>query len=150
MGYNSFMPEVEFILNNHFLASYIIANYQAERFNQDTSRLYKKDIVNFRNLAWNKSEFYPIALGGRFGLFGIIPSTKTYKYKEFGESLDKYLDELTDSDEFKILYEQTKQSFQLCEKEWISNYKKTNDYIESLGINLEGKYKVWLGHPGLL
>lgn len=143
------MIKVEFVFNDYFLVSYIISNYTEDRFLNYCLKDYKKDLVAFQNIAWSESEKYSIAIDGRFGLAGLIPSLKNNKYQTLGFKLDKYIEKLIKTEVYKILKNQTLIGLQQCEKEWSNNFWDTNKYIKDLGIKIEGDFKIWITHPGL-
>jgi hypothetical protein len=112
--------KVKFILNESFLASYIINNFKSERFVTYSIDKYKKDIVNFQNLAFELSKdlYWKI----KFTDFLNINTDST------DQGIKDYIQKLTDSKEFLFLHKQTEDSLLLIKSEWESNLRRTEEY----------------------
>ena len=127
------MITLKLIVNDYFLASHIIQNYSSDRYVKQVIKIYKKDLVNFQNLAYAKSVNLCKIVDGRIPIFYLLNFNSINKpFSEIGISLDDYFIELINSNEFKILKLQTVECIEKIKNEWDKNFKFTSDYIKSL------------------
>lgn len=142
------MVSISFKVDDRFLASYLIANYRPDRYVGYVSPKTRKGIVAFQDLAWELSTELSTLIDGRYPLC-MYPQNVEKSYKEIGSELEKYIQKLVNTEEYKKLKRETQESVKKIENEWENNYKKTSSYIKSIGIDIKGDYTVWLVHPGL-
>ncbi len=142
------MVSLNFKIDDSVLASYIITNYQADSYIPYAEERYKKSLVAFQNLAWEKSKDLTTLLDGRFPIFR-YKTNKDISYSKLGGDLENFINELIMSKEFKLLKDQTVDSQKLVEQEWNNNFEKTYAYINSIGVKIDGTFEVLLVHPGL-
>ncbi len=141
------MVDVEFILNDYFLVSYLFTNGRNFIGNyKDQERI---DVVNFLQYAWDDNESLYIAMSGRFGLAGMVPILENHKFSSFGIHIDEFIDKITKTKEYERIRDQTKNSIERCKGEWDKNFEKTSDFLSNYGIEVDGKYKIWMSHPAI-
>ena len=140
------MIRLNYITDSHFLASYIIANYHQDCFlpaDKEPFIQYKKDIIAFQNLAWKQSEVFVNLIDGRVKIYKYSAKNK-HSYEQMGKDLDNFIATIIQSAEFKVIEKHVEQSKQLIVHEWESNYKKTSEYLKSLGIDFEATFDIFL------
>lgn len=143
------MLKVNFILNEKYLLFYVLSNYKDERLIEHTKSDYKEYLVNFQNLAWNKSKTLYQILDGRINPFEIKAQDDNYSFSKIETEIDSYVNDLLKSNAFKILLEQTKEGIELCKKEWQTNFEQSSSYLADLGLIPEGTFEILMVHGGL-
>ena len=119
-----------------------------------SSEKYKRDIIAFRNYAWEKDKVLYDLLMGRIW-FG-PKDFQERRYLEFFKRLKyikNYLNLLKKSKYFKKIYNQTKNYLNFCKTKWQKNYLKTTEIMTELtGIDFKKenkKFFVYVTHPSL-
>jgi hypothetical protein len=141
------MVNVEFKVDDKFLLYYLVSNFNKERF-IDGKEIFKNDIKNFQEQAWIKSKTFYRLIDGRASLTRRL-ILETPNHEHTIHDLFNYIDELINSDKFKILKQQTLETVSLVLSEWEDNYEMCWQYLEDIGIKVEGNFTVYLVHPGL-
>ncbi len=141
--------KLNFVINDPFIASYIIARNKKEDYIEYAIEKYQTDLIKFLDAAWEKSNSLWEIVNSRENLYTTFPKFNLQNYSEVGEKLDNFINEVVNTPEYKILRVQTEASIVECQNEWDKNYKETSAYINSLGIKISGEFNVWMTHPGL-
>ncbi len=143
------MITLKFKINDYFLIPYILANYEEKHFAKTANEEHKQKLVRFQDIAWQKSQDIYKVLDGRCPIYMYLAIADASDFKESGNHIDGFIAEVADLSEYKELKEDTITSADLTKMEWDKNYEITQNYIDSLGINVEGEFNIWLAHPGL-
>jgi hypothetical protein len=130
------MLNLIFKIDKDYLIYHTLKSIGREYF---SSQKYKKDIIAFKNYAWEKDQVFYNLLIGRFEF-----KPKDFQEKKYLEILkrlkdiESYLDFLKKSKYFKKIYKQTKNYLNFCKKEWQRNYIKTIEIMTELtGIDFK-------------
>lgn len=100
------MIKLNFIVDDYFLASYLIRNNTPDRYIKKYFDIYKKDIVNFQNLAYKTSINLSLVIDGRAPIYNLLNNKNNpTPFSEIGSSLDAYITNLINTDYFRILKE---------------------------------------------
>lgn len=138
--------ELKFITNKNHIAGYTIANYKSNRFVENVPEEYKNSIREFQNYAWDLDQEMSIFVDGRNN---IIQHKLINSKIDINKKIDEYFKEVVGSKQFSIIYDQTIKSAKLCKAEWNKNKSLVTEYLESIGIQIEEDFEVFISHPGL-
>ena len=133
MNNNNF--HIQFVLDKNYLVKLCIRSFQDRKFNKRVTNYNKELIINFNKIAKEKSE----------DNYNLI--CKKWNADKYDKKVLRYLEELIQLDIFKDIINETNDTVPLLIEEWNRNYKVTREYIDSLGINLKGKFTVYVNHP---
>jgi hypothetical protein len=105
-----------------------------------------ENIVNFLNLAWELNKDFCTILDKRLSLFDYCYFNNLEAGHE-ANRLQKYIKALTQTNEFEILYKETKESKKEIIKEWSITNLLIKAYLKEFNITLNDEFKVYLVHP---
>jgi len=109
-----------------------------------SDKKFEKEIEDFKEFAWALSQNQYRLLTGKMFDNDFLEIGKLLKNSE------KYLEQLRISNEFKILYEQTKEYLNFVKNQWESNYEKTSKIMTELtGLKFDKIFTAYITHPGL-
>lgn len=140
------MVNVEFIINDHFLVSHLITNFK--HWKESVTKEQGQKFVDFINFAWDINQVLTTAFLEN-GLLRTVPVLSDHKFKDFGFELDVFIEELAKSQLYKELKLDTQKALVNCKEDWDKNYEFTAKYIQNMGINVDGTFRIWLVHPDL-
>lgn len=131
--------KVDFKIDDNYLIVHTLANHGENRF---SSGKFKKDIVNFQNMAWEKSkESYSLLTGSPFP--GAVSS------KEI-KNLSAFIEYLKNTKEYAQIYQQSLDYRNWIDKKWQANFKKTLAIMEGItGLHFDKPFTVYITHPSL-
>lgn len=129
--------KIAFRIDENYLIAHTLSSISSDRFSSNKN---KKDIINFQNFAWKKSqEVYSFIIGNW------IPETDKKINK-----LPKYLTQLKKSSAFKRILLQTKKYLEFCKNQWNKNYIKSYKNIKEItGLKFNDNFTVYITHPSL-
>ena len=126
---------IKFVLDKNYLAKLCIRSYKEKKLNKKAIKYNNGLIIDFNKIAKEKSEDY----------YNLI--CKKWNADKYDKHLSEYLNNLISLDIFQNIINETSNTLPLLEMEWSNNYKITSKYITSLGIELKGKFTVYVNHP---
>lgn len=133
---------LKFVIDKNYLISNTLRCMKNEDFSSEKD---KKDIIEFQNYVWNKSNNFYDFLSGRFF---IRPDIDLEKIVNEFKDIPKFLKKIEETELFKKIYTQTEEYLKFCENEWNKNYKKTSDIIKKLtGLTLNKNFTIYITHP---
>lgn len=134
---------LNFKINDEHLLIHIINSIEPDRF---SSNKYKKDIIAFKNYAWEKSKSCYNLLVGRISVIDLERSRLSKTYRK----LPIYIKELINTSLYQKLRQQTENYLQLCQKQWLKNYPTSYAAIKQItALNLSDSFTVFITHPSL-
>lgn len=138
------MLNLNFKINDHYLALYCIRNTANDCFVEDQPR---EDIIAFQNLAWNtsksSSDFLRSGPNSKAAIIG-------NKLEPSSEAALLFLDTIITTSEFRKVREQTEKSLARVQEEWSTNVEKTQLWMEELtGFDFNKQIDSYLTHPSL-
>lgn len=129
-----------FKIDKDYLIYYSINNTSPDRF---SSLIYKDDIINLQNYAWDLSKETNDLLRG-------LALPNTLNISNTDTSISDFFNNIKNSNEFRIVYKQTLDSLEDCKKEWQSNLEKSKGIMnEMTGLEFNKEMTVYITHPSL-
>ena len=139
--------KVIFKINQDYLIAHTLISCEERDF---SSREYKKDIITFQDYAWGVSKDLYNAIPERVNIKIALMPGGFAEYAKKVSQLGDYFNQLKQSDEFKVIFEQTEKYRQFCENEWNKNYERTRKVIQDLTqFDFEKDFEVFITHPSL-
>lgn len=131
--------KLDFIVDENYLIVHTISNHGPKRFSSDK---FKKDIINFQNIAWERSKrSYGVLTGSPFP--GALSDEEV-------ANIPKFINDIKKTEEYKKLYKQTLDYRNWVEKKWQANFKKTLAIMEEItGLQFDKDFTVYITHPSL-
>src|SRR3989338_1983326 len=101
--------KLNFSINENYLITHTLASMGANKF---SSKKYQKEIVDFQNFAWKKSERAYNLLVGR------LSPEDIFDIKNLVKEIPELFETLKKSDYYKRVLIRTKTYLLFCEKQW--------------------------------
>lgn len=133
--------KLNFLINENYLIIHTLASMEPNKF---SSRKNQKEIIDFQNFAWKKSEKVYNFLVGRLCGEGILDINSLL------EKIPDFFKAIKRSSYYKKILLETRDYLLLCEKQWMKNYLISKKIIGDLtGFKLNKSFTVYITHPSL-
>ena len=133
--------KLNFSINENYLIPHTLASMGANKF---SSKKYQKEIVDFQNFAWGKSEKIYNLLVGR------LSPEDVFDVENLVKEIPDFFKNLKKSNEYKKVLLRTQTYLLFCEKQWAKNYLTSSKTISDLtGFKLDKSFTVYITHPSL-
>jgi len=133
--------KLNFLINNNYLIAHTLASMGADKF---SSKKYQKEIVDFQNFAWKKSEKVYNLLVGR------LSPEDFFNIENLAKEILDFFKVLKKGDQYKKVLLRTQTYLLFCEKQWIKNYSTSSKTVSGLtSFKLDKSFTVYITHPSL-